>query len=94
MSHEHSFQPGDQGRMLHWFQDLSFDGDGGEEDEIYVCTFDAGDVVDVVHSDAVALNDAVLGTNVTFIAIRGRDRCGKFRTVILEADNLAPAHLN
>lgn len=89
----HTFQPGDKARILFWFQDLGFDGDGEDGDPIYVCTFDAGELVKVVHSDAAALTEPATGGNIPFVAIQGRDKCGMFRTVVLEADNLAPAEL-
>ena len=93
-THIHPFKPGDEARMLHWFQDLSFDGDGEGDDPIYVCTFEAGEVVKVVHSDTIALTNIIDGSNIPFVAIRGRDAKGMFRTVVLSADNLAPAAYN
>lgn len=80
--------------MLYWCQDLSFDNDGEEGDPIYICTFEAGDVVKVVHSDVVQMTKAADGANTPFTAIKGRDAGGMFRTVVIPSEWLAPAEKN
>lgn len=100
-THVYQFRPGDQARLRCHFEDEDFNDNAPEQGSPFMsgsarhhCTFSAGQLVEIVHSDLIAATNCATGGNVPFTAITGTDQHGDRRTVILPADLLAPAGLS